>query len=394
MRITHGAISGDSHVQLGRDAFTSRMSTPRWGDRIPQVKEIELDGRLVERWVVDGKVVGKRGVANCPAAMGDPSRRTFPQRWEEVPRIVYDPEQRLKALDQDGIDAEVLFFNDPVDSASLPFQGDAGFEFACVQAYNDALAEWRRVSDRYIPLAIIPYLSGIDVILREVERAVFRGHRGIVMVAEPSMARSGLSHFNDRYWNPLWSLCQELEVPVHWHAHACIKLLPDSWLEIQALRRTAAFSAQPQFIPSLLLSGLADRYPRLQWVCAETGMGWIRSVLETCDHVWERYRLWSEGAHTRPSEVFLRQVYAHIWYEEFGIHTRHAIGAEHIIWASDYPHGTSTYPESWRTINRTLASVSEQDKRRLLFENAARLYKVPLTRSPCARTSSVEENGE
>lgn len=378
MKIKYGAISGDSHAQLSQDAFTGRMSRLRWGDRIPQVREIQLEGRPVERWVVDGRVAGKRGVCNCPAAMDDPSRRTFPQRWEDVPKIVYDPEQRLKALDLDGIDAEVLFFNDPVDSASLPFQSDAQFEFACVQAYNDALAEWCRVSDRYIPLAIIPYLSGIDIIVKEVERAVGRGHRGIVMVAEPSMARAGLRHFNDTYWNPLWALCQDLEVPVHWHAHACIKLLPDSWISNQALRRTAAFSAQPQFIPSLLLSGLADRYPRLRWVCAETGMGWVRSLLETSDYVWERYHLWSEGVHTRPSEVFSRQVYVNFWYEEFGILSRDTIRTENIIWASDYPHGTSTYPGSWKIINKTLAPIPEQEKKRLLVENAARLYKVPV----------------
>ena len=61
--------------------------------------------------------------------------------------------------------------------------------FACVQAYNDALAEWRAVSDRYVPVAIIPYMSEIDVVVGEVERCVKRGHRGVVMLAEPAFTK-------------------------------------------------------------------------------------------------------------------------------------------------------------------------------------------------------------
>ncbi len=69
----------------------------------------------------------------------------------------------------DGVDGEVLFPNDPMQSGTF-FQGDAEFELACVQAYNDALAEWREASDRYVPLAIIPYLSG--------DRSRGEGNRG------------------------------------------------------------------------------------------------------------------------------------------------------------------------------------------------------------------------
>src|SRR4029079_5562166 len=86
---------------------------------------------------------------------------TFPQTWADVPPEVYDPIQRLKALDRDGVAGGVLFPNDPVQSGTV-FQGDAEFELACVQAYNDGLAEWREISDRYIPLCIVPYLGTIE----------------------------------------------------------------------------------------------------------------------------------------------------------------------------------------------------------------------------------------
>ncbi len=98
-----------------------------------------------------------------------------------MPPKVYDPISRLEALDLDGIDGEVLFPNGPVQTGTF-FQGDADFELTCVQAYNDALAEYRQASDRYIPLAIIPYLNPIESAVAEVEQAVKKGHRGINML--------------------------------------------------------------------------------------------------------------------------------------------------------------------------------------------------------------------
>ena len=175
MQVKHGLISCDSHGQLDRDAFTSRMSQAKWGDRIPQMVGIKTDnGRTVHRWSMNGKVSGPGpfagGVVNCPAAMGDPTRRTHPQTWDEVPKIVYDPAARLNALDADGVDAEVLFPNNPTQSFGFP--GDADYELDCVRAYNDALCAFRQHSDRYVPLALIPYKSPIDTIVSEITSAV------------------------------------------------------------------------------------------------------------------------------------------------------------------------------------------------------------------------------
>ena len=80
----------------------------QWGERIPQIIEIEENGQPIDRWMINGKPRSD-SVCNCPAAMeGGVERGYYPRRWEEVPRIVYDPAERLKALDHDRIDGEVL----------------------------------------------------------------------------------------------------------------------------------------------------------------------------------------------------------------------------------------------------------------------------------------------
>ncbi len=387
MEIKYGLISCDSHAQPHKDAFTSRMSKAKWGDKIPQLMETADKAHMavpydhpVERWFIHGELVGNRGVVNCPTVMDDPMRKYFPQRWDEVPAIVYDPVERLKALDSDGMDGEILFPNDPVQSATF-FQGDAEFELDCVRAYNDEIAAWTEVSDRYVPLAIIPYLSDLDVTIAEVKRAVKQGHKGITMLAEPSQTKPGLHHFNDPYWHPLWDVCQDLDIPIHWHASAGLALRLPRWKgytrnEEQAMGPSGSFSTAAQFMPNLLFSGVLDMYPRLKWVSAETGLGWLNYILEGCDHEWERRHLWTEGILTRPSELFKRQLYVDFWYESAGVQQRNKIGIDNIMWEADYPHSTSTYPESWKFVEHSMQGVPQDERDKMLYGNAVRLYKL------------------
>jgi predicted TIM-barrel fold metal-dependent hydrolase len=382
MEIKHGLISADSHVVLDKDAFTSRMSPAKWGERIPQVVEVEERGRLLHRWSANGEVMrgAARGVCNCPAIMDNPLRNSYPQRWEDVPAKGYVPAVRLEALDEDGVDAEVLFPNDP---GSFYQFGDPQFELACVEAYNDALAAWREASNRFIPLAMVPYLSDIATAVTEVERAAAAGHRGIVMLAEPSLLIKGARHISDPYWDPLWAACEATEMPVHTHASGGLggKLAVPRWdgytphqAHSASTIPTGAWPAQ--LIPNLIFSGIADRFPRLKWVFAETGIGSVNYVSQACDHEWERRHLWTDGLLVRPSEIVKRQMYVNFWYERAGVELRHRIGIENIMWESDYPHIASTYPESWSFVERTLDGVPDEDRKKLQYENAVRVYRL------------------
>ena len=83
MEIKYSLISTASHAAFDRDDFTSRMSAPKWGDRIPHVTEAERNGKVVEAWTVSGRMDrSERGLCNCIALMGE---RRYPTRWDEVP---------------------------------------------------------------------------------------------------------------------------------------------------------------------------------------------------------------------------------------------------------------------------------------------------------------------
>ena len=312
--------------------------------------------------------------------MGDPLRNVYPQRWQQVPAKAYVPIERLKALDSDGIDAEVLFPNDP---SSFHQYGDAEFELACVQAYNDSLTEWSRASERFISLAMVPLLGGIDRIVAEVKRADVSGHRGIVMFALPSLMVPALPHISDPFWYPLWAVCQEVQMPIHFHASAGLarKLTFPEWDGYTPNQQHAAFTiptaAWPaQIIPSLIFSGIAYKFPELKFVFAETGIGAVSCAKSACDHEWERRRLWRHGLDQRPSEMIRRQVYVNFWYERAGIELRHEVGLDNIMWESDYPHIASTYPDSWKYVERSLHGVPEHERKKMLYWNAQALYRL------------------
>ena len=109
---------------MARTPIRAACPEQKWGEKIPHFVEVREDNFHfpVERWIVNGEIQGGN-VCNCPTAMKE--RSYYPQRWEEVPLEVYDPAHRLKALDRDRVDAEVLFPNGP---GGTFFYDDAEFE--------------------------------------------------------------------------------------------------------------------------------------------------------------------------------------------------------------------------------------------------------------------------
>ncbi len=380
MEIKHGVISADSHALLAPDSMTSRMSAKKWGDKIPQVVETkEEDGRIVERWSVYGGP-GRGNVANCPAVMGEPFPR-FADRWEEVPEIAYVPTERLKALDIDGVDAEVLFPNAPF--TNLYAYEDADFELDATRAYNDALAEWSQESDRYVPLAGVAFLGGPEAAAIEAERAASIGHRGINLMGE---FPSSVPHIGDPAWNPLWDTCQSLGIPVHFHGSSGVKAgaRAKAWNGYSERQAHSAFTScsavtPAQIVPHLIFSGITDRFPNLKVVFAEAGMGGVNYMISAMDHEWETRRLWTEGIASRPSDTIRRQMFVNFWFEVEGIKLRHDIGIDNIMWESDFPHVACYYPDSAVSIEKVLAGAPEDERRKMLYENAMRVYGITAT---------------
>ena len=365
-------ISAVDHVIEPPDVWTQRLSKTKFANRIPH---IERRPSGVDSWIVDGRQSVLADVASVGALM--PDRAIGPTQWEDIPKAAYDPTERLKTMDEDGIECAVLY---PILAG---FSGerfgaisDPDLELACVQAYNDWLIEeWTNTSSRFIPQCIVP-LWPVEATVKEIARAVRIGHRGVIFPAVPMHFRNQ-PHINGPEYDPIWATCQELDVPLCFHAGSAPKLqfplAPNMSPELTAAFQAVIRPASAVFdLSNLLFSRILLRFPKLKVVLAESTIGWGTFLLEYADHQYEQDHCDYE---LTPSEMFHRQVYLTTWYDPVAVNARH-IGAEHILWSTNFPAANSTWPETRRYAEQCLAGVDHADQVRILSGNAAKLYKI------------------
>jgi predicted TIM-barrel fold metal-dependent hydrolase len=77
-----------------------------------------------------------------------------------------------------------------------------------------------------------------------------------------------------------------------------------------------------------------------------------------------------------PSELFKRQCYLVSWYDRASLRVRDYIGTENILWSSQFPQATSTWPNTTAALEKSFAGVAAADKQKILWQNAAKLYKI------------------
>ncbi len=370
-----GLISVDDHVQEPPELWTRRLSNTRWADRVPHL-ETQPDG--TQHWIVDGSALPLSGVGLTGALMDDRTR--VPQRWEEVPEAAYLPEERLRAMDADGVAYSVLYPTVAgLSGENLGRLTDADLELACVQAYNDWLIEeWASTSKRFIPQCIVP-LWPAEATVAEIQRSVRMGHKGVVFPAVPMELRN-VPHINDAAYDPIWAACQDLNIPICFHPGSfnTIQFAAHEYFQgklaatLEALTRPASLVF---VLVNLLLSRILLRFPQLKFVFAESSLGWGTYLLEYGDHQAEQDRLQLEG-YPKLSEMFRRQCYLTGWYDRATLKTRSYVSAENILWSTNFPLATSTWPNTRDYLARSLDGLPEDTQRRIRSENAAKLYHL------------------
>ena len=85
------------------------------------------------------------------------------------------------------------------------------------------------------------------------------------------------------------------------------------------------------------------------------------------------------GMKLRPTEYFRRQIYASFWFENQGAaRAISEIGEDNVMFETDFPHPTCLYPNVREHLDEALAGLSLQAQRKVRYENAARVYQLPL----------------
>ena len=377
MALDFPIISSDDHVQEPPDLWMSRLPKSL-AERGPRI-ERQPDGR--DRWLVDGEVLAEWPVSRA-RAISNGDRYLDIETWDQVPAASYDPAERLKAMDEDGIAAAVLYpYIAGLGGEILGAIKDPELQAACVDTYNDWLLEtWS--SDRLVPQALVP-ISSIEAARAGAVKAVKAGHKGIVLPAAPWRINDGTPHLYDPDWDLFWKQIGDLDVPVCFHSGSVPSLMmhiyegfdPAVAKAFDVVRRP---SSSGMIVCRFLFSGVGERHPDVKFVFSATGIDWFAFMLEVSDHEWERICLKGENVEmkTAPSEIFHRQGFVTTSFDQVGLKLLYVIGAKNVMWYSEFPLESSTFPDSAKTLEKNYADVVADERRAILHDNAAGLYGI------------------
>ena len=124
-----------------------------------------------------------------------------------------DPVERIKDMDIDGVEAEVLHC--VVGGAHVGVSGDAAMRAEFMHAENEARRAWCATDpQRLIPVAVLP-LEDIDAAVKELEWLGREGFRAVEIPVYPDEV--GLKPYGDEQWAPLWNIASDLQIPLHLH---------------------------------------------------------------------------------------------------------------------------------------------------------------------------------
>jgi uncharacterized protein len=378
-------IDVDTHLSEPYTLWTERAPA-KWKDLVPQVKTVE--GK--RQWVIDGdKVLGPLSAVSCIKAGGDKSRGNefFRYTLENVHPGSYDIKARLQFMDSEGIWAQIMYPNLLGFGGQRAATFDPELRLVCVQIYNDAMAEFQQESGgRLYGMAYMPWWD-VEVAVKETERCHKMGIKGINTNSSPQ--DHGIADLGQSYWNPLWEICSDLRMPINFHIGGSTEagdfFGKSSWSSQSddrklALGSTMLFMHNAQVFANIIYSGILERYPKLNFVSVESGIGWMPFMLEALDYELEEAAPKSKSLLSmKPSEYFRRQIYACFWFEQRGFRAAvDALGVDNIMFETDFPHPTCLYPNALDHAARTLEGMSFEDKRKLLGGTASRVYSIPV----------------
>ncbi|TMJ65336.1 MAG: amidohydrolase, partial [Alphaproteobacteria bacterium] len=297
------------------------------------------------------------------------------QIYDQSERRPAVAELRLEDMDRDGVETQVIF--GPIFQISTE---DPVLREACYRVYNDWLMEFCQAApDRLIGAPMLPETpqAATEELLRLAKKGGVRQVTLMIANIEPKL--------DDPAWESLWTALEETGIILGWH----ITVFGPNPKSRAAGKAAAVFENTKFFMANFLEPfvdlfawGILERHPKLKMVMAEAGTGWLPWLVQELDYrhwrLWEAKEFWVDkggiALETKPSELFKRQIYATFQEDEAAMSLIPFFGEGHLLWASDYPHPDSVWPNSHAAIERQMKNLSPEMRQKLTWDNAANLY--------------------
>ena len=348
-------VDADNHYYETRDCFTRHID-PAFQDRAIRVEE-GADGE--DRILVGDKpftFLAHHSFTQTtrPGALREMLRRkkydgTGETVIEEIQPAYRDRDARLARMDEQGVEAAVLF---PTLAVCVEhfMKDDPDQLYANFRSFNRWLEDdWGYAYRDRIFAAPLLSLLDVDRAVEELDRVLALGARMVSLRPGPAFGRSPA----DPCFDPFWARLDEARVPVAFHIgeSGYNELMsvqfgeeanPSSHLQ-SAFQWSCFYGDRPimDTMASLIFHNLFGRFENLRVISVENGSLWVPYLMKVMDKMggMGRNGPWPGGRiREKPGQILRRHVFVSPYHEEDIDELEAAIGVSQILFGSDYPH--------------------------------------------------------
>ena len=129
----------------------------------------------------------------------------------------------------------------------------------------------------------------------------------------------------------------------------------------------------------MVLGGVFERFPGLKLVCAEGDAGWMPHYMYRMDHA--AFNNADDGIipglSKVPSAYLKKNVFMTFQDDWVAFKTRDLMSSSQLLWANDFPHTDSTWPNSQALLAEHASDLSEDETRAILRDNVRGVFNLP-----------------
>lgn len=351
-------ISADSHVAVNHDQVKNRLASKFHKDYDAAV------GRF-SRHMAD--VMGA-GQANAESMRRNPHAAFSRPGYHDGP-------ERLKDMDTDGVDVEVVYSE--VSGFRYLYMLEHGSSQA-TRAFNGVLEDFASADPQRLVVSYQIPIHDVASAVQEVQRVASVGGRSLQLPVFP--AELGVPDYYDRCYDPLWSAISETGLPICCHIGLNTALddltRRDPTAQKAVMVPMAALSAA-EAMGMWIMGGVLERFPELQLVFVEPGLGWVAWYVYIIDDMVRRQGYKVEQISELPSHYFHHNIHLTFIEEPDALGLlRDRLGVQNLLWSTDYPHPVTSWPDSRRLVQEQFRSVPPDERHLILSGNAARLWSI------------------
>lgn len=386
-------FDADNHFYETREALTKYLPPEQRG----AIDYVEVGGRtkIAVRGVITDYIpnptferIGRPGAQEQYFKHGNPdgkSQRELLGRGIDCPAAFRAAPARLAHMDEQGLDY-ALMMPTLVSLVEERMRDDPDLCADVIHAFNQWMVEeWPFVYEGRIYAC--PYITPVlvDRAVEELDWLVERGARAVLMRPAPAWGHRGPRSFALAEFDPFWKRMEETGTIAVFHvSDSGYDRYYSEWPgrqdemshfgRVQPFRQTLLFSHRPieDTVATLICDGALWRFPGLRILLVENGGSWVPNFLDHMDHVYSRS---PQEYEMKPSDTFNRNIWVQVNHEEDPRGLIAKIGADRVLFGSDYPHVEGLAdPLSYLADITGLAD--EEDIRKIMGANMMQLFGI------------------